>query len=431
MKKFSFLALLVVLSMILAACAGGGDTTPTSAAGGDTGLGTSEPLGTDVVETEPVMETEAPLFTETAPAAGGIGDSTAMPTQGAAVGTGIPATGGENDMYRLRSLMDFNVVTSDDEDMGEVDEMVLSVNDSSIEYVVVGVGGFLGIGERNVLIPWSNLTVGTTAGDNAFVFNGTRDMIENAPDVDLNDIDFTDDAWDAELSSYWMNSGSGGGTSVEGTPAVSGTAVATADAGMDSALQPTGQAGSDAGANMIMAGTDAGFVLASELLDAEVMDEANYQAGGAGTGTGTGVGTPVGDTGMLEPTTSAPQVGGENTMVTPGVGGATQPAAGGVGAMDNELGSVEDVIVDPQTGEIDYLVVDADDALDAVDGWILVPLDQVQVVYDDDDANTHSVDILADRERMIGAPTFDVDALPDLSTPGWDDELNTYWGISS
>ena len=69
---------------------------------------------------------------------------------GATIGielTKIMATG-----YRASKLLGANVYNENDEKIGNVDDIVIS-SDNSISFAVISVGGFLGMGSRNVAVP--------------------------------------------------------------------------------------------------------------------------------------------------------------------------------------------------------------------------------------------------------------------------------------
>lgn len=68
-----------------------------------------------------------------------------------------------------------------DEHLGTVDDVLLDA-DGSIRYVVVSRGGFLGIGEEFVAIPWQALQA--TPGLNTFVLNVPAEVMDQAPKVD-------------------------------------------------------------------------------------------------------------------------------------------------------------------------------------------------------------------------------------------------------
>ncbi len=111
----------------------------------------------------------------------------------------------------------FNGVQQDWSDIGEVNDIVLS-RDGQVEAVLVDVGGFLGIGERQVAVEMSALRFvaddATDADDWFIVMTGDRALLESAP------------AWNAAMS------GTGAAaTDAAATGAAAGAAGAGAVAG--------------------------------------------------------------------------------------------------------------------------------------------------------------------------------------------------------
>ena len=68
-----------------------------------------------------------------------------------------------------------------DEHLGTVDN-VLVAPDGTILYLIVSRGGFLGLGEEHIAIPWNGLQA--TPGMNMFVLDVDETVIEQAPRVD-------------------------------------------------------------------------------------------------------------------------------------------------------------------------------------------------------------------------------------------------------
>ena len=82
-------------------------------------------------------------------------------------------------------LIDQSIYSStgdDAEDIGKVTDLIFS-EDGTISGVVVGVGGFLGIGEKSVAVPFGLLEF-TVAADNTerWVVPTTKDALTAAPD---------------------------------------------------------------------------------------------------------------------------------------------------------------------------------------------------------------------------------------------------------
>ncbi len=67
------------------------------------------------------------------------------------------------------------------EDIGEINDLVVSY-DGDVAAAIVGVGGFLGIGEKDVAISMDRIEVYTDAGGSRFlVIDTTAEVLENAP----------------------------------------------------------------------------------------------------------------------------------------------------------------------------------------------------------------------------------------------------------
>ena len=93
-------------------------------------------------------------------------------------------TPADNDSLASR-IMGTQVYTGtgdDAEAIGDINDLVLD-SDGSIAAVIVGVGGFLGVGEKNVAVPYSDLQWSTDAdGNNRAVMATTKDDLATAPD---------------------------------------------------------------------------------------------------------------------------------------------------------------------------------------------------------------------------------------------------------
>lgn len=57
-----------------------------------------------------------------------------------------------------RSLMHDDVYDGAGKCLGEIEEMILDTRHGCVRYVVLAVGGFLGVGRKRFAIPWSALT---------------------------------------------------------------------------------------------------------------------------------------------------------------------------------------------------------------------------------------------------------------------------------
>ena len=365
MKNINLLlSILMVTALLLAAC--GAEET-----------GTAVPNTEAPTLTEEPMATETPLATETVVA----GDQTAT--------AGIPVTG-ENDPSRLSNQLNFDVWNQNGEQIGEVNDMILDLDNSRVAYVIVGTGGFLEIGEKDVLVPWNLMDVqvagsGGPAGDqNAFILQADQATFENAPDVDLGAI-LPDRGqpgadWDVDIRTYWE------------TGALPATAVpeATATVSPDATAEATEAPG---------VAELQGVALASDVLGSTVTMNTDQ-------------GTAEGQ----EQATATPDAAQATATVDPAIAtAATDPDV-----INDFNGTIEDAIVDIDAGDILYMVVNA--AFEDGDRWIPIPLRAFQW-----DAANEAFVIDADPAQIQEAPFFQADAWPDMSVETWDDEFEAFW----
>ena len=201
-----------------------------------------------------------------------------------------------------------------------------------------------------------------------------QETFNNAPDTDLNAIlpewgEPADD-WDVDIRNYW---GSGvlpptADPNATAVPDVVATNTVTADQPLTSDLQ--------------------GVVLATDVLGSTV-----------NVGRLTGIAQPQ--------DSNTPQV-------------TSTPDASQGNTTDNVVASIEDAIIDIDTGEIQYIVVES--SFDDGEHWIPVPLNRVQW----DPANEAYI-INVDTAVLRDAPFFTEDQFPDLTIDDWDVDFNDFW----
>ena len=100
-----------------------------------------------------------------------------------------PAPGGQlhwytehGDEMRASKLIGTNVKNAAGETIGSINEVVLA-RDGKVAAVVIGVGGFLGIGEREVAVGFDSLRVTNDSNGKAVVaLNATKDALKAAPE---------------------------------------------------------------------------------------------------------------------------------------------------------------------------------------------------------------------------------------------------------
>lgn len=101
------------------------------------------------------------------------------------------ATAGQGDIFfvyeqdnQIRSdkLIGHNVTNPDGENVGDINQLIVS-RDGNFEGVIIGVGGFLGIGEKNVGVRFDalNISEDPESDDLVITMDQTKDALEQAP----------------------------------------------------------------------------------------------------------------------------------------------------------------------------------------------------------------------------------------------------------
>lgn len=138
--------------------------------------------------------TPAAPATTTAPANGAAPMASTTPAPGTAMGSmsggmtmGTTSTVAlkfvtlsEADIMASR-LEDVDVYNNQNEDIGEIEDLVIK-DGKTISGVVVSVGGFLGIGDRYVLLDPSSIVLADQNGTLRAMVNTSKDELTNAPE---------------------------------------------------------------------------------------------------------------------------------------------------------------------------------------------------------------------------------------------------------
>jgi sporulation protein YlmC with PRC-barrel domain len=78
-------------------------------------------------------------------------------------------------------LVGLNVRNAQGESIGEIKEVLIG-NNGAIQSAIVGVGGFLGVGERNVALAWNQLKLQRDSDQLKAMVNMTKDELKTMPE---------------------------------------------------------------------------------------------------------------------------------------------------------------------------------------------------------------------------------------------------------
>jgi sporulation protein YlmC with PRC-barrel domain len=83
--------------------------------------------------------------------------------------------------YRVSKVVGSAVVNGAKEKVGTIDDLIIT-QDASVPFAVLSVGGFLGVGTKSVIVPYSSLVV----HDTEILFrDATKETVASLPDVSV------------------------------------------------------------------------------------------------------------------------------------------------------------------------------------------------------------------------------------------------------
>lgn len=127
----------------------------------------------------------ATLLTAGVWATGASAEDAAKPASTTQTTTAVPATMAEGSLAtKIIGADVYDSAADDAAKIGDVKDIVLS-KDGKAKYIVIGVGGFLGIGEKNVAYDFSKAEWVEKKGERWLVAKTTKEDLQAQPDFDL------------------------------------------------------------------------------------------------------------------------------------------------------------------------------------------------------------------------------------------------------
>jgi len=112
------------------------------------------------------------------------------PATAAQAATATQAVPDGNLVSKIMGVAVYNGTGDNAENIGEVNDIVLS-KDGAAESLVIGVGGFLGIGEKNIAYDFNKAQWAEKDGKRWLVINATKDELKALPEFDTKAYDAT------------------------------------------------------------------------------------------------------------------------------------------------------------------------------------------------------------------------------------------------
>ncbi|MGF1506893.1 MAG: PRC-barrel domain-containing protein, partial [Anaerolineae bacterium] len=122
---------------------------------------------------------------------------------GVAIDEDNPAMAEFASLLRASQYQDFVVNNEEGDNIGNADDLLIDINQAQVIYSIVDVGGFLGINENEIAVPWSMFT--WDPEQDMFILPVEQTVLEAAPVFD--DDEWAEGppaaGWDDEYATYW------------------------------------------------------------------------------------------------------------------------------------------------------------------------------------------------------------------------------------
>lgn len=100
------------------------------------------------------------------------------------------------------TLVGNDVYNREDENLGDIKEIMLDMRSGKVGYAVLSFGGLLGVGGKLFAVPWNALKLDTSK--KRFVLDVPKERLAQAPGFDKDHWpDMADQSWAQEIHSYY------------------------------------------------------------------------------------------------------------------------------------------------------------------------------------------------------------------------------------
>jgi hypothetical protein len=92
-----------------------------------------------------------------------------------------PAWRNDAGLHDSGDIIGTRIKNAEGKDIGEIDRLMIDPSSGKVSHVVVGLGGFLGVGEKKVVVPWSDLKMGAATDGKKALITMDQAKLERAP----------------------------------------------------------------------------------------------------------------------------------------------------------------------------------------------------------------------------------------------------------
>jgi sporulation protein YlmC with PRC-barrel domain len=105
-------------------------------------------------------------------------------------------------LLRSKALFDYRVKSPQGEDLGTIEEVIIDMEVGRVAYAVLSFGGFLGLGNKWVPVPWD--AVALRPAEKVLLLNIDKDKLQKAPNFDGTTLpELANRQWGAVIHTYY------------------------------------------------------------------------------------------------------------------------------------------------------------------------------------------------------------------------------------
>ena len=147
------------------------------------------------------------------------------------------------------TLIGDDVYNHEDEELGDIKEIMLDMRTGQIAYAVLSFGGVLGMGDKLLAVPWQALPLDPV--NKRFLLNVEKNQLKDAPGFDKNNWpDMGSEAWNQQMEAFYGSSTRYGSGTMAGSHMPAGSDLrsgASLQSGSEGSLTGSSMSGSRAG----------------------------------------------------------------------------------------------------------------------------------------------------------------------------------------
>jgi len=314
------------------------------------------------------------------------------------------------------------------DNIGDVNDLIVDEK-GAVTHAVVGVGGFIGIGEKNVAVPFDELKVVENNGDFRLVYSATKEQLESAPAFDRTAYD------PAARAPKPADTASTDTTGITPTAPATSTDTTTAPAANDMAATPPAEAPAatdqavatapaepapaDQAATAPPAEAPAASDQAATTPPVEAPAPADTTAAAPPAQEQTTAQTDTTAAAPAEPTTEPlpPEVGFVNASADQ-IRASTLMGKDIYGPEDQSIGQVSDLVLEKE-GATRVAIIDVGGFLGVGEKPVAIAFTDLKIAKPAGDPNAiPHVTVAMTKEQLEGLPTFDTAALDQTAATG-------------